>query len=262
MRTINAKHREERIMRRRTCICTLWIAALAFASMCIIDRTRAGAQDAAAGAPGGQQEATISGELAEVERLAAAGDTAGASTRCRRILELAAASTPDTLTGRDWYGIGTAHYYLMAEAFDKALQAGGLDTERGDIARQWCDHVYGASTQPAVQVVGKGERVNLGDYVVRGKTTIFDFHSEYCPPCRAIAPALEKLAQQRPDVVVVKVDINRPGARGIDWGSPTAKQFGLRSIPHFKIYGPDGRLKAEDRPAYTMVRQMITAIGR
>src|SRR4051794_4025329 len=64
--------------------------------------------------------------------------------------------------------------------------------------------------------IAQGKTVNLADYVVPGKTTVFDFTSEYCPPCRAIAPQLEKVHQKRADVVVVAVDINRPGVKGID----------------------------------------------
>ena len=39
--------------------------------------------------------------------------------------------------------------------------------------------------------ISQGKEVTLADYLVPGKTTIFDFYSEYCPPCRAIAPRLE-----------------------------------------------------------------------
>ncbi len=101
--------------------------------------------------------------------------------------------------------------------------------------------------------ISQGQPVNLPDYLVPGKTTIFDFYSEYCPPCRAIAPQLEKLHAARSDIAVVKVDINRPGVQGIDWKSPVARQFDLNSIPHFKIFGPDGKLKAEGDEAYELV---------
>jgi thiol-disulfide isomerase/thioredoxin len=101
--------------------------------------------------------------------------------------------------------------------------------------------------------ISHGEEVKLADYLVPGKTTVFDFYSEYCPPCRAISPRLEKLHEARSDIAVVKVDINRPDVKGIDWQSPVAKEFGLESIPHFKVYGPDGKLKAEGDPAYEMV---------
>jgi thiol-disulfide isomerase/thioredoxin len=95
--------------------------------------------------------------------------------------------------------------------------------------------------------IAQGETVQLADYLVPGKTVIFDFTSKYCPPCRFYDEPLHKLHTGRADIVVVKVDINRPGVTRIDWDSPVAQQFGLQSIPQFKVYGPDGKLLAEDR---------------
>ena len=101
--------------------------------------------------------------------------------------------------------------------------------------------------------IAMGAKVDLADYVVPGKTTIFDFTSEFCPPCVAIAPYLDKLHAARADIAVVKVDINRPGVKGIDWKSPIAIQYRMNSIPHFKVYGPDGKLLAEGQKARPMV---------
>jgi thiol-disulfide isomerase/thioredoxin len=107
-----------------------------------------------------------------------------------------------------------------------------------------------ARTKPASpEKISHGEEVKITDYLVLGKTTIFDFTSEYCPPCRAIAPKLEKLHATREDIVVVKVDINRAGFKGIDWKSPVAKQYQLQSVPSFKVYGPDGKLISEGKEA-------------
>ena len=101
--------------------------------------------------------------------------------------------------------------------------------------------------------ISHGDVVKLSDYLVTGKTTVFDFYSEYCGPCRAIGPRLEKLHETHADIAVVKVDINRPDTKGIDWHSPVAREFGLEFIPQFKVYGPDGKLKAEGDAAYEMV---------
>lgn len=98
--------------------------------------------------------------------------------------------------------------------------------------------------------ISQGREVDLKDFLVPGRYTIFDFTSEYCPPCRAYADPLLKLHERRADVAVVKVDINRPGVRGIDWKSPVAREFGLQSIPHFKVFGPDGKLIADDKVAF------------
>jgi thiol-disulfide isomerase/thioredoxin len=98
-----------------------------------------------------------------------------------------------------------------------------------------------------------GQKVDLADHVVPGKTTVFDFTSKYCGPCQAIAPRLDALHERRDDIVVVAVDINRPDVRGIDWRSPVARQYAIDSVPQFKIYGPDGKLQAEGDEAAEMV---------
>jgi thioredoxin 1 len=101
--------------------------------------------------------------------------------------------------------------------------------------------------------ISQGAEVKLTDYAVPGKTTVFDFTSEFCPPCRAIAPKLDALHAKRADIAVVKVDINRPDFKGIDWKSPVATQYSLQSVPHFKVFGPDGKLLAEGDKARAMV---------
>lgn len=112
--------------------------------------------------------------------------------------------------------------------------------------------------------IAQGQKVDLADYLVPGKTTVFDFTSKYCPPCRGYDEPLVKLHAQRADIVVVKVDINRPETKGIDWKSPVAQQYGMNSIPHFKVYGPDGKLIAEDTtrpgPARGLVDKWIAAL--
>lgn len=101
--------------------------------------------------------------------------------------------------------------------------------------------------------IAHGSEVKITDYLVPGKTMVFDFTSDFCPPCRAIAPKLDALHEAREDIVVVKVDINRPGHKGIDWKSPVAQQYGMQSIPNFKVYGPDGKLVAEGKKASSLV---------
>jgi len=110
--------------------------------------------------------------------------------------------------------------------------------------------------------IAMGETIVLADHLVPGKTTIVDFTSKYCGPCQVYNEPLAKLHAARADLAVVKVDINRPDVKKIDWQSPVAQQFKLQSIPHFKVYGPDGKLIAEDKPgvssdARTMVHKFI-----
>ncbi len=111
---------------------------------------------------------------------------------------------------------------------------------------------------PQPRHIARGAEVSLSDYLVPGKTTIFDFYSEYCPDCKALEPSLDALHRDRGDLVVVKVDINRPEVRGeIDWKSPVALQYGVDYTPRFTIYGPDGKLQSEGKPAAKIVKGWI-----
>lgn len=103
-------------------------------------------------------------------------------------------------------------------------------------------------------VLAQGAEIEVTDYLAEGNITVIDFYSEFCPPCRRIAPYLLKLHQEREDITVVKIDINRPGVKGIDWGSPVAKQYRLQSIPHFQVYDAEGRLLAEGREAMGLIQ--------
>jgi thiol-disulfide isomerase/thioredoxin len=111
------------------------------------------------------------------------------------------------------------------------------------------------------KIISFGQEIKIENYLVAGKTVIFDFYSEYCPPCRLLSPRLSKLAEKRKDIVLIKVDINREGTSGIDWGSPVAQQFNLHSIPHMKIYSPEGKLDAEGDPARDRVLGMLDKEG-
>jgi len=191
----------------------------------------------------------IANEGATMEQAADEANFEQVFFHAQRILGAAGAElegrTPDEL----WY-IGLAHQYLMAQAMDAAVAA-GIGGERGETAVALADWVL--CPYEDIRVVSHGERVELTDYLVPGQTVIFDFFSQFCGPCMQLAPYVEKLAKTRDDIILVQVDINRPGVQGIDWESPVSKQYGLRGIPHFRIYGPDGAKVAEGDAARSMI---------
>ena len=53
--------------------------------------------------------------------------------------------------------------------------------------------------------------------------TIVDFWAPWCNPCRMLAPVLEELAKDKPEVKVCKVNIDEEQA--------LAERFGVMSIP-------------------------------
>ncbi len=72
----------------------------------------------------------------------------------------------------------------------------------------------------AINAFNPGNELDFTSYLQKGKINVVDFYSDYCPPCRQISPLLKKLDRQRPDLVVLPIDINRKGVKGIDFYSP------------------------------------------
>jgi thioredoxin 1 len=92
-----------------------------------------------------------------------------------------------------------------------------------------------SATDSDIKVITHGDRVDIAQALVNGKVTIVDYYADWCGPCRALAPMLETLAHEDPDIAVRKVDI-------VNWTSPVARQYGLNSIPRVQIYDRTGKL--------------------
>ncbi len=63
----------------------------------------------------------------------------------------------------------------------------------------------------------------LQERVQSGKRILIDFYADWCGPCKAVAPAVARMAQERSDLEVLKVNI--------DEEPQAAAKFGVRSIP-------------------------------
>ena len=68
---------------------------------------------------------------------------------------------------------------------------------------------------------------NFDEVLQHEGTVLLDFWAGWCGPCRMMAPVVEEIANERPDVLVGKVDVDEESA--------LAQKFGVISIPTFVV---------------------------
>jgi thioredoxin 1 len=62
---------------------------------------------------------------------------------------------------------------------------------------------------------------------------IVDFWAEWCGPCHAVAPVLDRIADEHDDVKIVKVNVDNE--QGL------AQRYGVSSIPLMVLFEKDSR---------------------
>jgi thiol-disulfide isomerase/thioredoxin len=96
-----------------------------------------------------------------------------------------------------------------------------------------------AAPRADTAIITHGQPVELTAHLAKGKYTVFDFYASWCPPCRILGPALERLAEAEPARLALrKVDI-------VDWTMPVVEQHGIEALPHLVLFDPEGQRMAD-----------------
>ncbi len=61
------------------------------------------------------------------------------------------------------------------------------------------------------------------ELIASDKTVLLDFWATWCGPCQMMSPVIDEVAEERPDVIVGKVNVDEQGE--------LAAKFGIMSIP-------------------------------
>lgn len=69
-----------------------------------------------------------------------------------------------------------------------------------------------------------------------GEMVLLDFWATWCGPCRMIAPVIDEIAQEIPNVKIGKINV--------DEESELASQFGITSIPTLVVM-KNGKISAK-----------------
>lgn len=69
----------------------------------------------------------------------------------------------------------------------------------------------------------KVTKENFEEIKASEKPVLIDFYAEWCGPCRMVAPIVSKIADEHPEYVIGKVNVDEEGE--------LAKAFSVLSIP-------------------------------
>lgn len=98
----------------------------------------------------------------------------------------------------------------------------------------------GAEKMATTQLSGSVEHAsdsNFDQLVLKSSAPVLvDFYTQWCGPCKRLAPVLEELAAETPDIRVVKIDV--------DENPRLAARYQIESIPSLKVFR-NGKITAE-----------------
>ncbi|MFV0330169.1 MAG: TlpA family protein disulfide reductase [Dysgonomonas sp.] len=122
-----------------------------------------------------------------------------------------------------------------------------------------------------------GTKVSLSDYVGKGKYVLVDFWASWCGPCRGEIPNLRELYKKYKGdkfeiVGVAVIDEIKDTQKAIEEDKVEWPQildskevpmriYGIRSIPHIMLIGPDGTILARNLRGEDMIARITKELN-
>jgi thioredoxin 1 len=100
----------------------------------------------------------------------------------------------------------------------------------------------------SVQAVNEAKYEEL---IRSGATVLLDFYADWCGPCRMLSPVIEQIADEHPEIVVGKVNVDRENA--------LAMRFGIVSIPFVALI-KNGEVVARSL-GYRQKNELLSVLG-
>lgn len=74
----------------------------------------------------------------------------------------------------------------------------------------------------------KVTKENFNEVIKTEKPVLIDFYADWCGPCKMLSPVVDEIAEENPQFVVGKVNVDEEEA--------LAMEFGVMSIPTLVIF--------------------------
>ena len=83
-------------------------------------------------------------------------------------------------------------------------------------------------------------------------TVLVDFFATWCGPCKMLSPVLEEVANENPNIAVLKIDVDEVGE--------LAARYGIQAIPTLMLFKNGQRV--ETRTGYQNKNQLLAFINQ
>ena len=90
------------------------------------------------------------------------------------------------------------------------------------------------------------------DAAIKEGKVLADFFATWCGPCKMLSPLLEEIAEENPDLLVLKIDVDEVGE--------LATRYGIQAIPTLMLFKNGQRV--ETKMGYQNKNQLVAFINQ